>query len=111
MTPDKADNPIAEADDTRAEKRCVACGGRLEAGAIRARNTEAGVSGIPELGMVVSSFTFVRPGTPTSANPVTAFLQGLREEPGERLLPLEAFRCTECGRVEMFAAEAEYSTR
>jgi len=84
------------------EKQCIACGGRLEPGSIRARNMD-GPLGAPEMGMVVSAFAFVRPGTPTSPNPVKAFVQGLRDEPGEQLLPLEAFRCTACGRVEVFA--------
>jgi len=53
--------------------------------------------------MVVSAFAFVRPGTPTSANPVKAFLQGVRDEPGDQLLPLQAYRCTGCGRVELYA--------
>jgi hypothetical protein len=55
--------------------------------------------------MVVSAFTFVRPGTTTSANPVKAFMQGLREEPGEQPFTLEAFRCVGCGRVELYAHE------
>ena len=87
------------------ERHCVACGGELEAGALRARNTAAGPLGTPELGMVVSAFAFIRPGTATSANPVKAFLQGLRDEPGDQLLPLEAFRCPGCGRVELYAPE------
>jgi len=85
-------------------RQCSTCGGQLEAGTIRARNTSAGFD-IKEPWMMVSAFTFVRPGMPTSANPGTAFLQGLREEPEEKLLPLEAFRCTGCGRVEIFAPE------
>jgi len=86
------------------DKQCVGCGGRLEAGAIRAQNTATGTD-LPQLGMVVTAFAFVRPGTPTSANPLKAFAQGLRDEPGEQLLPLEVFRCTACGRVEVFASD------
>jgi hypothetical protein len=85
------------------EKRCcVACGGQLEAGAIRARSASA-VPEMGELGLVMSAFAFVRPGTPTSANPLRAFLQGLRDEPGEQELALAAFRCVGCGRVELYA--------
>jgi hypothetical protein len=80
------------------EKRCVICGGRLEPGAIRARTVQR---------LVVSAFAFVRPGVPTSANPARAFLQGLREEPEEELLPVEVFRCTGCGRLELFAPARE----
>jgi hypothetical protein len=55
--------------------------------------------------MVVSAFAFVRPGVPTSANPVKAFAQGLGEEPADQLFPIAAFRCVRCGRVELYAAE------
>jgi hypothetical protein len=85
------------------EKRCVGCGGQLESGVVRARNTSTTVGPV-QPGIVVTAFAFVRPGTPTSANPVKAFVQGLREEPGEESLPLEAFRCVGCGRVELYAA-------
>ena len=54
---------------------------------------------------VVSPFAFVRPGAPTSANPVKAFAQGLHEAPADQLLPIAAFRCIGCGRVELYAAE------
>jgi hypothetical protein len=87
------------------DKRCVACGGQLERGVIRARNTSS-VLGVPELGTFVSAFAFVRPGIPTSANPIKAFFHGLREEPGEeQQLTLEVFRCVACGRVDLYATE------
>jgi len=90
-------------------KKCPACEGELEAGAIRARNTNTlmpdSAVGKQELFMIVAAFAFVRPGVPTSANPVKAFLQGLREEPGEQALPLVAYRCTGCGRVELYTTE------
>jgi hypothetical protein len=53
--------------------------------------------------MVVTAFAFVQPGIPTSGNPIKAIAQGLREEPDEQLLPLEAYRCTQCGRIELYA--------
>ena len=87
------------------DKHCVACGGQLESGSVRARNTGSGVLGGPELGMVVTAFAFVRPGIPTSSNPIKAFAQGLREEPDEQLLPLQAYRCTQCGRIELYATQ------
>jgi hypothetical protein len=87
------------------EKRCVGCGGQLEPGAIRARNLEGGVHTGPLMAVVVGAFAFVRPGVPTSANPIKAFLQGLHEEPGDQPLALEAFRCLGCGRVELYATE------
>jgi hypothetical protein len=88
-------------------KRCVACGGELEAGAMQARSTspllpdEALVKEDPLT--VVSRFAFVRPGVPTSPNVLKAFLQGLHDEPGDQLLPIVALRCTGCGRLELYA--------
>jgi hypothetical protein len=87
------------------EKRCVACGGQLEPGSIRARNMGDGVHAGPQMGVVVTTFAFVRPGVPTSTNLVKAFMQGLHEEPGDQPLTLEAFRCVGCGRVELYASE------
>jgi hypothetical protein len=84
------------------DNRCAGCGGPLEPGTLRARNMTTG-PGMPELGMVVSAFAFIRPGTPTSANPVKALLQGLREEPEDVAFDLVAFRCTGCGRLELYA--------
>lgn len=87
------------------ERLCIACGGQLEPGAIRARNMGSSVHSGPQMGVVVSVFAFVRPGVPTSANPIKALLQGLHEEPEDQPLTLEAFRCTKCGRVEFYAPE------
>ena len=49
---------------------------------------------------------FVVPGTPTSANPVTAFRQGMASEPGERAYLLRGYRCPRCGMVELAATES-----
>ncbi len=84
------------------DKRCAGCGDPLEPGTLQAQNMGSGGRG-PELGMVVSSFAFIRPGTPTSANPLKALMQGLREEPDDVAFALAAFRCTGCGRVELYA--------
>ncbi|VTR91594.1 unnamed protein product [Gemmata massiliana] len=88
------------------DKRCVGCGGQLESGTIRARNMGQAVHSGPQPGVIVSTFAFVRPGTPTSGNPVKAFLQGLHEEPGDQLFALEAYRCAQCGRVEFYTSLA-----
>jgi hypothetical protein len=86
-------------------KRCPSCGGAYEQGALRARPATV-LTEAREASRVVSDFFFVRPGVPTSGNPVEAFRQGLREEPGEQLIPVVALRCAECGRVELFATDA-----
>lgn len=81
------------------DKQCSACGGQLEPGFLRAHC----------VWLILNSFDFIRPNVPTSANPVRAFFQGLHEEPGEQRLPLAAFRCTGCGRLELFAPDEESS--
>ena len=81
------------------DRRCVTCGGKLEHGVIRAGKEVTDTLMVS----IVSLFVFVRPGAPTSANPVKAFMQGLHEEPGEQKFPLAAFRCSECGRIELYA--------
>ena len=85
-------------------KRCIACGVALESGTVRARNRNAWAD-LNEPGMVVAGFAFVRPGVPTSPNPVSAFLQGTSEVPDEQPLAITAYRCPHCGRVELYAAE------
>jgi hypothetical protein len=84
-------------------KQCLVCGAPLEPGTVRARNKNTLAD--EDFGVVVSEFSFVRPGTPTSANPISAFQQGMRGEPAEQLIPMSAFRCTRCGRVELYALE------
>jgi hypothetical protein len=93
------------------DRRCPTCGGALEAGAARARNT---FPLTPDTALLKSEpsgpaggLVFVRPGVPTSTNPISAFLQGLREEPGEQLLSITAYRCVGCGRVELFATDPQ----
>ena len=80
------------------KQRCAACGGQLERGVLQA--AKAG-----------STFTFVRTGEPKPRplNPIKAILQIWREISGAEDLPLEAFRCVRCGRVELYAGEGEIS--
>jgi hypothetical protein len=87
------------------EKSCIACGGQLESGSLRARSMGDTVHAGPQMGVVVKTFAFVRPGVPTSGNPVKAFVQGLHDEPDDQPLTLQAFRCVGCGRVELYAPE------
>ena len=43
------------------------------------------------------------PGVPTSPNVLSAFLQGLKDVPGDQLLPITVYRCTACGhKFELF---------
>jgi hypothetical protein len=48
---------------------------------------------------------FVVPGTPTSANPVKAFAQGLSDETANQGYLFTGRRCTRCGFVELYAME------
>jgi hypothetical protein len=73
----------------------------LEVGSIRATGLAAGPGN--EESFATGGVAFVRPGVPTAPGMLSAFLQGLREEPGDELLPLVALRCTGCGRVELYA--------
>jgi hypothetical protein len=53
---------------------------------------------------LAKEFSFVRSGTPTSANPIRAFQQGMAVEPADEAFPLTAWRCPKCGFVELWAA-------
>jgi hypothetical protein len=48
---------------------------------------------------------FVVPGERTSANPITAFKQGLEEVPANKAYRLHGWRCAKCGRVELAAID------
>jgi hypothetical protein len=81
------------------DRTCVRCGVTLEAGSIRGRE------GSPMTIDIVKEFSFVRPGTPTSPNPIKAFHQGMGGEPSAESFPVTAWRCPRCGLVELCAAK------
>ena len=83
-------------------RRCVGCGGELEGGTIRA-SQKGPLEPDKESYAAGTGLAFARPGVPTAPGVLTAFLQGLREEPGDELLPIVALRRTGCGRVELYA--------
>ena len=90
------------------DKRCIACGGQLEPGVIQAHKTS--FTGGRELFGLVAHLTFVRRGEPQPPpkSIVQAIVQGWREG-SEPRMPLEAFRCVGCGRVELYAGGGETS--
>jgi hypothetical protein len=84
-------------------RRCVGCGGELEAGSVRASDRGRSDRGTEESYAADAGLAFARPGVPTAPGLLAAVLQGLREEPGDELLPIVALRCTGCGRLELYA--------
>ena len=80
------------------DRKCVRCGLALEAGSLRAREG-------PMAFLFFKEFSFVGAGTPTSANPIKAFQQGMAGEPSDEAFPLTACRCPKCGFVELCATK------
>jgi hypothetical protein len=82
----------------------------LERGTFRAAVEKAGVmmAGevmVPTTEREISDVRFIIPGVPTSANPVTAFRQGMHGEREDVVLPVTAWRCVECGLLVLYARE------
>ena len=48
---------------------------------------------------------------PTSPNLVTAFLRGVQRETSDQALAVMAYRCTRCGRLELYAADENWCTK
>ncbi len=65
-------------------------------------------TGIPRLGLAIFRFRFqFRPtGDADRRQFVDAVRQRMRQEPSHEEMKLQAFRCCDCGRVELFAFEA-----
>ena len=78
------------------DRTCFKCGVALEAGSLRAREGPMTIA-------LAKDFSFVRSGTPTSANPIKAFQQGMAGEATDEAFPLTAWRCPKCGFVELCA--------
>ena len=86
-------------NEPAADLQCRRCGQAMQRGAAVSRSGGRGTRPI-DRGLV-----FVVPGTPTSLNPVTAFQQGLEEEPANQAYLIEGWRCPHCGVVELFALD------
>ena len=74
------------------------CGTVLEAGSLQGREGPMTIA-------LAKEFSFVRTGTPTSGIPIKAFLQGIAGEPTDEAFPLTAWRCPNCGHVELCATK------
>jgi hypothetical protein len=80
------------------DRTCVRCGVALEIGFLLAREGPMSV-------FLAKEFSFVRPGTPTSLNPLQALRQGMAGEPSDEVIPVTAWRCPRCGLLELSAAQ------
>ena len=80
-------------------KTCHLCNGQLEAGYVTAEGLIGGRES-----SVGSKVLFVRDSKPTSLNLVKAFRQGLNESDRQEYR-LSAFRCANCGHLELFCIE------
>ena len=85
------------------KKTCGKCGGALHAGVTSA----IGLVGEAERESPHSGLIFVVSGHPTSANPITAFQQGLAGEPSDRFYRVRGFRCSNCGALDLYADEEQ----
>ena len=83
------------------KKTCGKCGGALQAGVTSA----IGLVGGAERESPHSGLIFIVPGHPTSANPITAFQQGLANEPSDRFYHIKGLRCSNCGALVLYADE------
>ena len=72
---------------------CVRCGGEMILGHLEASSIE--FSGL------VPKFV-IRSGVPTSVNPISAIIQGIRNKPAyrESSWPIRSRACTRCGVIE-----------
>lgn len=52
-------------------------------------------------------FSFIRPGKPTSWNPIEAVRQGLAGESSDERIPVTAWRCPRCGLLELHASKED----
>jgi len=84
------------------ETTCAKCGGTLEAGFA----TADGLIGGNGVEGETPKLLFIVLGKATSANPITAFKQGLSDEPANRSYGIRGFRCSQCGAVELYANRA-----
>jgi len=81
------------------DRTCPKCGGAMLDGIASAHGLLGGAV-VPES---TPRLVFVVPGTPTSANPIKAFAQGLADDPSSQAYLMTGRRCSRCGFVELYA--------
>lgn len=84
--------------DDRDEFSCLRCNGPMEEGKL----TLSGPFGMHPA-LREATVVFVAPGIRTSLNPLTAFKQGLEDQPRDQECPIRPFRCDQCGRIEFYS--------
>lgn len=95
---------------TTSPSTCARCGGPMERGTFRAaveRSHLLMAGGVPvaTTAREISDVLFIIPGEPTSANPVKAFMQGMHGAKEDVPLPVTAWRCGQCGLLELYARQ------
>lgn len=83
------------------EATCAKCGSPKTAGVATAH----GLIGGGAAPATQSRLVFVVPSSPTSANPLKAFAQGMADERPDHGYLIRGRRCTRCGYVELYATE------
>lgn len=94
--PDENNMTTSDGDD---EFSCLRCRGRMSEGKL----TLSFPSGM-HLGMHEAKVVFVAPGIKTNLNPITAFKQGLEDQPADKEHSIKAFCSEQCGRIEFFCS-------
>jgi len=78
-------------------RACSRCRSAMEPGFTTARGLTGGA--LDDSGP--AQILFVVPATQTSANPIKAFAQGVREGPAARRYRISGWRCPGCGMLEL----------
>jgi hypothetical protein len=82
------------------DRTCGRCGGALEEGYLFP--ITHGLVGPPQQNPW-KDVAFVVPGQRTSANPITAFKQGMSGAAEDRFYRVRGLRCVGCGALELYA--------
>lgn len=89
---------------------CARCSGTLQQGIFRAIVAKVGAMEVGEVmvpisGRDLADVQFIIPGDPIPWNPVKAFLQGLHGDKDDVAFPVTAWRCADCGLLEIYARQ------
>jgi hypothetical protein len=93
-------------------KLCQRCGGTLESGFTASEGFRTNAMDRRHIDPEkIFQTSFVIPGgTPTAANPVQAFKQGLEGNDGNRWYKVVGYRCSQCSALELYAENQIHSS-